>query len=78
VQSESGQLVFTPHDIIYAYGPTDVFRALLLRRDFAEKPFSIPAPHAHHYHRQFDPVVRDLLAHYSWIRHPLHDMDEET
>lgn len=78
VQSESGQLVFTPHDIVYAYGPADVFRALLLRRDFAEKPFSIPAPHAHHYHRQFDPVIRDLFSRYSWIRHPLQDMDEET
>jgi hypothetical protein len=78
VRSASGQLIFTPHDIVYAYGPTEAFRAALLRRDFVEKPFGIPAPHAHHYHRQFDPVVRDLLSHYSWVRHPLQEIDEET
>lgn len=78
VQSASGQLVFTPHDIVYAYGPVQAFQALLLRRDFVEKPFDIPVPHAHHYHRQFDPVVRDLLSHYSWIHYPLQDIDDET
>ena len=65
VLSPSGQLVFTPHDIVYAYGPVEAFRAVLLRRDFVEKPVDIPAPHSHYYHKQFDPVVHDLLAHYT-------------
>jgi hypothetical protein len=78
VRSASGQLVFTPHDIVYAYGPVEAFRALILRRDFVEKPFDILAPHAHHYHRQFDPVVRDLLSRYSWACHPLQEIDDET
>jgi hypothetical protein len=78
VQSASGQLVFTPHDIIYAYGPIEAFRAVLQRRDFVEKPVHIPAPHGHHYHPQFDPVVRDLLSRYSWTHYPLQELDDET
>jgi hypothetical protein len=78
VRSASGQLIFTPHDIVYAYGAVEAFRASLLRRDFVEKPFEIPAPHAHHYHQQFDPVVRDLLSRYSWRYYPLQELDDET
>ncbi len=78
VLSPSGQLVFTPHDIVYAYGPVEAFRAVLLRRDFVEKPVDIPAPHTHHYHKQFDPVVHDLLSHYAWKHYPLQEIDDET
>jgi hypothetical protein len=32
----------------------------------------------HHYHKLFDPVIRDLLSRHAWTRHPLNEMDDET
>jgi hypothetical protein len=73
-----GQLIYSQHNIIYAYGPLDEFERLLIRRDFVMSDFEIPAPHVHYYHNQFDPVGRDILASAVWERFQLEDMDDET
>jgi hypothetical protein len=74
----NGTLVYTPHDIIYAYGPVNEFEKRLKRRDFVERDVSINVPHSHHYHEHFDPAVRDLLSSREWRHFPLSDMDDET
>lgn len=74
----NGTLVYTPHDIIYAYGPVDEFEKRLKRRDFVVGDVSINVPHSHHYHEHFDPAVKDLLASREWRHFPLTDMDDET
>jgi hypothetical protein len=78
IMADDGQLIYSQHNIIYAYGPLDEFERLLIRRDFVMSDFEIPAPHVHYYHNQFDPVGRDILASAIWERFQLEDMDDET
>jgi hypothetical protein len=78
VTARNGQLIFTRHDIVYAYGPIDEYATLLRERGFIESAFTMPAPHVHYYHSQFDPIVRDILLSRPWRRYPLEEIDEET
>lgn len=78
IHSPDGQLVFTPHDIIYAYGPLERFLEILAGAGFRAGGVAIPCPHVHRYHHQFDEVVTDLLDSREWQMFPLADIDDET
>lgn len=74
----NGTLVYTPHDIVYAYGPVDGFEKRLKRRNFVVRDVSINVPHSHHYHEHFDPAIKDLLSSRERRHFPLADLDDET
>lgn len=76
--SDDGTVVFTQHDVIYAYGPIEEYDRRLRRRDFSERDFSIPGPHFHFYDGNYDGLVEELLNGHAWTFSPLQDMDEET
>ena len=57
-----GLLVLDDHDVVYAYGPLDAFSAELAGRSFANGVPSIPHPHEHHFHKEFDDLERRLVA----------------
>jgi hypothetical protein len=78
VGAENGQLVFTPHDIVYAYGPLEEFEQILHRRDFVPREFDIPSPHTHYYNESLDGLVVEMLNERDWTHYPLQDIDDET
>jgi len=55
-------VVYECHDLIYAYGPLDQFAQTLTDAGFSKGRPSIPAPHAHVYHHEFDPAETNLAA----------------
>jgi hypothetical protein len=78
ITASNGMLVFTQHDVIYAYGPLDDYESRLLRSGLTETNFSIPAPHFHFFNSEFDGLVNRLLERYAWSISPLQEIDNET
>ncbi len=70
-------LVFDRHNLIYGYGPLDSFISVLQERGFTEGSVSIPMPHAHNYHQEFNDMGDELLAYWPWHRKPLRPQDEQ-
>ena len=74
--SNQGMLVYDEHGLIYAYGPLPDFERSLLAMGFRSGEFSIPVPHRHHYHAEYDGDVRRLLSHWDWRHTELQPEDE--
>lgn len=72
-----GTLVYDHHNLLYAYGPLEGYEEVLLRRGFRRDPVSIPAPHTHNYHPEFDDDEDRLLRRWDWKRTPLQDGDDD-
>ena len=70
-------LVWDRHDLIYAYGPLDQFRAVLKESLQEAEVESPPCPHVHMYHAEYDDSERRLLRHFQWSRSPLLPGDEQ-
>ena len=69
-------LVWDRHDLIYAYGPLESFRALLKELQEAEVD-GPPHPHVHMYHAEYDDAERKLLRYFAWSYSPLLAVDEQ-
>ncbi len=63
-QTPDVTLVLDQHDLVYAYGPTQAFVSRL--SGFRPGRTSIPFPHAHNYHAQFDGLERMFVAELEW------------
>jgi hypothetical protein len=75
--TDRATLVYDRHDVIYAYGPLDECAALLEAEGFKEAgELNFPVPHGHCYHREFDPMERELASSPGWEHSPLQDGDE--
>ena len=71
-----GMLVYDDHGIIYAYGPLDDFERALSAIGFQPGEFSIPCPHTHNFHAEYDDDVERLLSHWNWRLTELQPKDE--
>lgn len=74
--ANDGLLVYDHHNVIFAYGPLDRFRAILNGRNFREQKFWFPVPHAHTYAPENDAEEERLMATVEWRRSPLMPGDE--
>lgn len=70
-----GTIVWDRHDLMYAYGPLDRYIMLLEDGGFREGWPSVPAPHAHLYHPEWDDAERAVLTDYDWHRTDLREED---
>ena len=73
--SDEGQFVFDNHNMTFAYGDLDRFETYLESAGFAQGTLSIPVPHTHNYHQEFDAAEDDLMAYWPWLRFPLEPDD---
>ena len=75
--SDSNQLVYDRHNVIYAYGSLPEFENVLARRGLANaESVRFPSPHTHNYHAAFDQDEKGVLQHWDWRRSPLRESDE--
>jgi hypothetical protein len=75
--SDDSMLVFDRHNIIYAYGPLEMFTSTLTSSGLNESAdIKFPDPHSHHYQSEFDDSERKILQEQSWVRSPLRKGDE--
>jgi hypothetical protein len=72
-----GMLVYDEHNVIYAYGPLDDFVEVLAERGFSEGDTSLPFPHGHPFHAEFDDEERAITSVPDfWVRTDLQPQDE--
>jgi len=77
IQSRSGLLVYDLHNVIYAYGPLELFQPVLQTSGLSESgEVRFPSPHVHRYHFQFDEDQARILREVEWIHSPLSPGDE--
>jgi hypothetical protein len=69
--ANDGLLVYDQHNVIFAYGPLDRFKAILDSQGFRQADFWFPMPHVHHYNDENDPEEERLMAEMEWTYFPL-------
>jgi hypothetical protein len=73
---DDATIVLDRHNIIYAYGPIDVFEAALVRLGARSgRAPQIPDPHVHNYHHEWDESEREVLRSLAWTIKPLRQSD---
>jgi len=71
-------LIYDRHNLIYAYGPLDSFKARLAEMNLEEtNAISVPDPHSHHYHEHLDLDAARLMKLWSWNHTALRESDSE-
>jgi len=73
----SATLVLDRHDLIYAYGPLSEFQSILQSNEIQEGEVSIPVPHSHHYHHEWDSAELKVLSQFPWRFSPLLPQDQQ-
>jgi hypothetical protein len=71
LSQEPATIVYENHDLIYAYGPLDRFERVLRNRGFESGKISIPSPHAHNDHAEFDSAEKAVAGALDWRVTPL-------
>lgn len=72
---DSGMLIYDQHNVIYAYGNSKKYTAILKEQGFKEQITSFPAPHVHFYHPDNDKFEEELLRSEDWTYFPLAEND---
>ncbi len=73
--SGQAQIIYDNHNLIYAYGPLDMFVSAAEANGLTQGAAIIPSPHAHHYNAPFDADERALLNYWEWLWFPLAEGD---
>lgn len=68
-------LAWDHHDILYAYGPLSRFEQELAAAGFAQGTPTVPNPHRHHFHAEFDRAEAALVGALDWQCSPLEPED---
>jgi hypothetical protein len=74
--NNDGLLVYDQHNVIFAYGPLDEFKAILHGHGFQQREFWFPAPHQHQYLPENDAEEERLMRELDWKYFPLQAGDE--
>lgn len=67
---EKSTIVWDRHNMLYAYGPIPRFESVLANLGYEAGRPMIPAPHEHHYRKEFDAAACSVLNYFDWIYIP--------
>jgi hypothetical protein len=74
---DNATLVWDRHNLLYGYGPLELFSSKLRSLGFSIGLPETPAPHQHHYRAEFDNMAKDLMAALDWSQSRLRPEDEQ-
>lgn len=74
---EGSTVVWDRHNLVYAYGPIELFKAVLEDLRFQEGDPTVPSPHEHYYRPEFDAKAREILEWFKWAPSPLQPEDAQ-
>jgi hypothetical protein len=72
---DGATLIYDQHDVLYAYGPLDLYEQVLRDRGLREGAVEIPVPHQHAYHRKYDVEEDNVMGLWEWRAFPLAESD---
>jgi hypothetical protein len=73
----SATLVYDNHDVIYCYGPLQIFSAILGNNGFKTvDQIQCLGPHSHCYNEEFDNYEEEALKFFNWTKSPLQPQDD--
>lgn len=72
---DDATIVLDRHNLIYAYGPLDVFEAALQPLGARQGEPAVLGPHVHHYHPEWEDAERRVLRCLEWQIKPLRPSD---
>ena len=74
---DNATVVWDRHNLLYGYGPLDLFSSKLRALGFYPGTPKIPVPHTHNYRAEFDATAREVMAAFDWSRSELRPGDEQ-
>jgi hypothetical protein len=69
-------LVYDNHNVLYAYGLLEDFKAVLRQNGLHEDEVQIPSSHSHNYNVEYDRTENDMMALWEWRYFPLAEEEE--
>ena len=72
---EDATIVLDRHNLLYAYGPLDLFEQLLTSSGARVGEPAALGTHVHHYHAVWDEMERQILRRFDWRISPLRPSD---
>jgi hypothetical protein len=75
---ENATIVYDRHQIVYAYGPIELFKSVLIKNGFKEAQSlgqHVSVPHEHYYHPEFDEEEVSIIKSFDWRKSPLREQD---
>jgi len=69
------QLIYDRHNVIYAYGDIEMYNNVLTEKGFRKNKVLFPFIHSHHFNKDNDIFVEQLMNEWEWIHFPLRDSD---
>jgi len=77
-ESDSEQLIYDRHNVIYAYGPASQWHLILSQAGLSEvASVTFPSPHSHHFHQSLNGEQQRMIASRDWHHTTLRASDEE-
>ncbi len=77
--TDKSTLVYDRHEIGYAYGPIESFKAILINNGSKEVQAVeqyTSVPHEHHFHAEFDDEEASVIQTFDWQKSPLREQDQ--
>jgi len=74
---DQATVVWDRHNILYAYGPLDLFESELRSLGYSDGDVDASFPHEHYYRAELDHLAKDLLARFDWNVTPLRSEDHQ-
>jgi hypothetical protein len=72
---DDATIVLDRHNLIYAYGPLELFERELKSSGAHESEPAVLGAHVHHYHSAWDDMERRMLERFDWQISPLGPSD---
>jgi hypothetical protein len=74
---DEATVVWDRHNQLFGYGPVQRYSSVLTSLGFERGLPVLPAPHVHHYRREFDEMAKRLMEAYTWSCTPLRPEDAQ-
>ncbi|MEM9065273.1 MAG: hypothetical protein AAGB51_07265 [Planctomycetota bacterium] len=76
VMSETGQVIYDQHEMLFFYGPVATAQELIETLGFIPGDPRVPSPHVHHYHDVYDSQSEAFVRSREWLWSELREGDD--
>ncbi|GAA0917176.1 hypothetical protein GCM10009552_36010 [Rothia nasimurium] len=74
---DNATVVWDRHNLLYGYGPVELYQARLIDLGFSIDVPVVPSPHQHCYRRDLDSMAKSVIEAFDWSFSELRPEDEQ-